>query len=291
MRLFHVPVVAANLLAAFVFSTAAAVDVVELRGGGQIEGTVKRVEQERAPYVVVQVDAKIRVAIPESQVARVAESADLEEYRQRSKDVKEVADELYELARWCKGKQLIAQYRYHLQRAIAIDPEHSKARAALGYVTYEGHWIRNSQLRKIRGMIWVSGQDRLPEEVALSDAQEETTIAVKKWNLEIARLRTAVLRGGDRGAESQAKLAAIEDPNAAPAMAHDGAVRLHGAYTVKCPAWSLRYTAARLQGRARRVRSLRPRPRFCLCLVAATPSSKAYQLPSNGVDTRLPDRC
>lgn len=201
--------------------SASQADVVELRGGGQIEGAVTRTEKERVSYAVVQVDSKLRIAIPESQIARVAESAELEEYRQRAKAAAESAEEHYELARWCKGKQLNAQSRHHYQRVVSIDSEHSEARAALGYVYSQdkNKWIRDSELRKIRGMISVAGRDRLPEEVALLDARDETNREVKLWNREIARLRAAVLRGGEKAGEAQAKLAAIDNPRAAPAIA------------------------------------------------------------------------
>jgi len=85
----------AILLSLSIGATFASADSVELRGGGQVAGAVKRVPQERAPYVVVEVDEKIRVAIPESQIARVGESADLNEYRQRAAVVKDDADEHY----------------------------------------------------------------------------------------------------------------------------------------------------------------------------------------------------
>ncbi len=196
-------------------------DVVELRSGGQVEGAVKRVEQERASFVIVEVDAKVKIAIPESQVARVAESADLEEYRQRVKATKEDANEHYELARWCKGKQLHAQSKYHYQRAISIDPEHKESRGALGYIEHDGKWIRTTELRKIRGMISVAGRDRLPEEVALRDARDEADLSVKLWNREVAKLRAAVLRGGDKAAEATATLVNINDPNVAWAMANE----------------------------------------------------------------------
>jgi hypothetical protein len=210
---------AALFLAIFLIGADSRADVVELRGGGQVEGTVTRTTQEKAPYAVVQVDPKLRIAIPESQIARVAASADLEEYSKQAKATPDDADAQYELARWCKGKTLPAQYRHHLQRAIAIDPDHAKARAALGFVDHEGKWIRYSQLQKERGLISVAGRYRLPEEVALLDAQSEVDVDAKRWVREISRLRAAVLRGGDKGAQASAALAAIEDPRAAPAMA------------------------------------------------------------------------
>lgn len=196
-------------------------DIVQLRSGGQAAGAIKRIEQEKAPYVVVQIDDKLRIAIPESQVARVAPSASLEEYREKVKQLGNDAEEHYELARWCKGNILLAQYRHHLQRAVAIDPNHGKARAALGYVEHEGKWIRHSELQKSRGLISVAGRYRLPEEVALSDAQSETNTDAKRWIREIARLRASVLRGGEKGNQAMASLAAINDPLAAPAMASE----------------------------------------------------------------------
>jgi hypothetical protein len=206
-------------LAILIIAADSRADVVELRGGGQIEGAVKRNAQEKAPYAVVQVDPALRIAIPESQIARVAASADLEEYSEKVKATPDDADAQYELARWCKGKTLLAQYRHHLQRAIAVDPDHAKARAALGFVDHEGKWIRYSQLQKERGLIPVAGRYRLPEEVALLDARSESEIDTKRWTREISRLRAAVLRGGDKGAAASAALAAIQDPYAAPAMA------------------------------------------------------------------------
>jgi hypothetical protein len=221
MRPFHLSLRIGGAMVSVVTTMYCTADVVQLRGGGQVEGAVARQEQERSPYAIVQIDGKLRVAIPETQIARVAESADLEEYRQRARATQEVASEHYELARWCKSKQLNAQCRHHHQRAIALDPDHKEARAALDYVFHEGKWIRNAERQKLRGMISVAGRDRLPEEVALRDARDELNIQVKKWTREIPKLRAAVMRGGDKGAEAFAKLAAIDDRNAAYAMASE----------------------------------------------------------------------
>lgn len=213
-----------RVILASVFASSAMIslaDVVELRGGGQVDGVVQRIEQERAPYAIVNVAPKVKVAIPEAQIARVAESENLSEYRKLSAGTIDDAERQYELAIWCKKSQLLPQHKFHLQQAVAIDPDHSKARAALGYVSHEGKWIRHSQLQKERGMISVAGKYRLPEEVALLDAQSEINTDVKLWNREIARLRTAWMRGGEKGAEATAKLVAIDDPTAAYAMAKE----------------------------------------------------------------------
>jgi len=211
------------LLTFFFGATFATADSVELRGGGHVAGAVKRVPQERTPYVVVDVDEKVRVAIPESQIARVVESADLNEYRQRAAAVKDDADAHYELARWCKSVTLLAQYRHHLQRVISLDVEHAKARAALGYVSdgVGGKWIRHAELQKKRGMVLVASEWRLPEEVAIREVQEEANVDSKRWKKEIDRLVKLVLRGGEKGNAAFAELAAINEFNASYAMAEE----------------------------------------------------------------------
>ncbi len=200
---------------------AAKADNVLLRGGGLLDGAVKRIEQDKVPYVVVEIDNQLKIAIPESQVARVAESEELAEYRKLATAASDDAEAHFELARWCKGNHLNAQSRHHLQRTLAIDPDHSKARAALGYVENDGKWIRHADLQKSRGLISVGGRFRLPEEVALVEAREGASVEAKLLIREVSRLRAAVLRGGPKGNEAMEKLAAIEEPSVAIAMAQE----------------------------------------------------------------------
>jgi hypothetical protein len=205
-------------LAILSVSTPVFADVVQIRGGGQVEGKVSRVDSPKVPYAVVQLDDSVKVAIPESQVNRVAEAANLAEYRARAAAIRGDAEQHYELARWCKQQQLNAQYRYHLQWTVRIDPDHSKARTALGYANHEGKWVRVSDLQKSRGLISVGGKYRLPAELMITQAQKEAETKSKIWVGEIARLKKLIARGGDRAAEAMAALAAIDDPFASAAI-------------------------------------------------------------------------
>jgi hypothetical protein len=193
-------------------------DVVQLRSGGQIEGKVARIDSGKLPYAVVQIDPRLKIAIPESQINRVAEAEGLAEYRTRAAATPAEAEEQYELARWCKANQLSAQARHHLQRAIALDPDHARARASLGFVPHDGKWIRATELQESRGLVSVGGKYRLPAEVMIAQAQREADAKSKSWAREIDRLRKQMLRGGDKGAEALAALAAIDDPSAALAI-------------------------------------------------------------------------
>ncbi len=194
-------------------------DTVEISGGGHVSGSVKRVSETKVPYVVVEVDSDIRVAIPESRVRRVVTSDELAEYRRRAAIAGNDAELNYELARWCSGKYLTAQFRYHMQRAITLKPDHAYARAALNYVQDNGQWVKHADLQRSRGMISVGGVWQLPEVVAIQKTQEENEIASKKWIKDIARLRSQFMTGGKAGPEAFATISAIEDPLAASAIA------------------------------------------------------------------------
>lgn len=199
----------------------ASADVVQLRGGGQVEGIVARVDPGKAPYAVVQVDDRIKVAIPESQINRVAEAEKLAEYREKVAATPAEAEQHYELARWCKQNLLNAQYRYHLQITVKLDSDHSRARTALGFANHEGKWVRVAELQKSRGLIAVGGKYRLPAEVMITQNQADAEAKSKAWQLEVTRLKKLVARGGDRAAEAQAAIVAIDDPFSAPAFAKE----------------------------------------------------------------------
>lgn len=221
MRCQLIPVHLICFAAAAVTVPNATADVVQLRGGGQIEGSVARIDPGKAPYAVVQVDDRIKIAIPESQINRVAEAEKLAEYREKVAATPANAEQHYELARWCKQSLLNAQYRYHLQITIKLDPDHSRARTALGYANDEGRWIRLTELQKSRGLIAVSGRYRLPAEVMFTQNRADAELKSKVWQSEVTRLKKLIARGGDRAADAQATLAATNDPFAAAAFAKE----------------------------------------------------------------------
>lgn len=193
-------------------------DDVQLRGGGRVEGAVTRVESGKPPYALIEIDSRLKVAVPENQIARVADDAALAEYRERAAATPATAEAQYDLALWCQRSSLHAHARHHLQRAIRLDPNHARARSGLGYVAHEGRWVRYSDLQESRGLVKISGKYRVPAEWMISQAQQDADKASKLWIRELDRLKKAVARGGDRAAEAWATLTAIDDPLAALAI-------------------------------------------------------------------------
>lgn len=206
------------LASCFLLECVAWGEEVQLRGGGRLSGKVSRVDSGKAPYAVIEVDPGIKVAIPENQLASVAEPEAIAEYRRRAAETPQEAEAQYELAAWCQRSSLRAQARHHLQRVIRIDPSHERARDALGYVSYDGKWVREADLQKARGLVRINGKYRMPAEYVMTEAKESGEKRSKLWVRDIDRLKKQVARGGDRAAEAQAELAAIDDPLAAMAI-------------------------------------------------------------------------
>ena len=182
-------------------------DTVELSRGGHLTGKVQRKEK----VVIVVVDEKIQVAIPDSRVRRVVSSDELAEYRRRVIAAGDDPEAHYELARWCVTGTNVPgdaqKYKeYHLRRAIELDPEHIKARAALDYVKHRGQWIQKDQLYRERGMITRGGSATLPEAAAIEDSRQATDVETKKWIREVKRLVAMATRPSSKSAEALEKL-------------------------------------------------------------------------------------
>ncbi len=230
-------------------------DTVELYGSGQVAGKVLKDEPDaKPPFVLLQLDEQLKIAIPKSRVQRVTTADELAEYRANVGKAGNDPEKHYQLAIWCEKNNLSHQRRYHMRRTVAIDPDHSKARASLGYVRDgKNKWILYSQQQRDRGLISVAGRWVLPEAVARDRMQEEADVKAKKWIKEIARLRSAALRGGTKSAEAIEAIKAINDPLAADAVAKE----LNDSRGKTTQSSDMRLTWVKLLGRFRNLPSIR----------------------------------
>ena len=195
-------------------------DTLEISGGGHLTGEVQR----KGDLVIVKVDDQVQVAIPASRVRRVVKSDELAEYRRLAALVGDDAERHYQLALWCVRSDGVAgdvqRYkRYHMQRAIDLNPDHAKARGGLGFTRQNGKWIRTSDLMTARGMVPRSGGWELPEAAAIEEYQNSINVDARKWNREVNRLVAVVLRGSSKAPEAMETLSSIRDPLAADAIA------------------------------------------------------------------------
>ena len=192
-------------------------DTLQIVGGGRLSGPSKVVEASD-DYVMVKVDDTMTVAIDQSHVRRRIEDAELADYAELLTATGEQADAQFELGRWCRGRGLVAQSRFHYRRAMAADPDHKLARAALGYVRTGGQWIQFDELRRKQGLVNEGGRWTLPEAVEAEAAAKADDVASKRWIKDLARLRARAIRGD---ADAIAEIAAITDPLSANAIASE----------------------------------------------------------------------
>lgn len=210
------------LLAALGLATALAAargDVVELEGGGRLEGRLVRdAEVERGNLAV---DSRYgRVVVDRDFVLRTRDESPAEaEYRRRAPTVSDTPDAQYALACWCRDNGLKEATRTHLARVLEFDPQHAEARLLLGYQQVGGEWMTREDVLASRGLVRWRGEYRTPQEVLLLKQKRQAERSQADWRDRLKRLSVAFASTDDatlRAAEEE--LLAIDDPMATPVL-------------------------------------------------------------------------
>ena len=190
-------------------------DWVYLFNGGILEGKVTqkdgKVYIERHNGLVV---------IPAEQVDRIEQKkTDFEIYLERfqvlAPDQEGAGQKFAELGQWAAERDFKAQAETCYRKAIEASPDNELARAALGYVRYNGAWMGFGEAQKARGLVrhgdaWVT-----PE--AKADLQKlEAATELERARAESERLRLrraeAELQAANAKADAaQAQIDALRD--------------------------------------------------------------------------------
>jgi len=192
-------------------------DAFVLSQGGRITGDLQNPEQSpRETYVVKTPDGSI-VTLSRAQVKQVVRQRPIEiQYEKRRVHTAETAEAQWEMAEWCRENKLPAQRKVHLQRVIALDPEHGEARRALGYQRVDGKWLTQDEQMRKRGYLWYQGRYRTPEEIALLEEKRDLNAREKEW---VRKVETYLAwLTGTRGDEARDKILSIDDPMAVRAL-------------------------------------------------------------------------
>lgn len=141
----------------------ASADEVHLVGGARIEGNASR----QGDKVVIQLESG-QISLPASSVQRIEprpsalDGAAALAARLAPDDVAG----LLTLADYCRDNGLPARERESLERILELEPDHARARARLGYVRREGHWITHEEQMRLDGFVREGGQWLSREQVA-----------------------------------------------------------------------------------------------------------------------------
>lgn len=208
---------ATTLLAGVLLLSAIAVaraDVFQLASGGRVQGEwLNRDEQPLSRYLV-KTTGGVVVELPITQVRETVRQSPAEaDYEKRAVVTADTVSAQWELAEWCRQHRLAAQRQRHLERIIALDPNHQQARSVLGYQFLQGKWMLRDEFRRQEGYEFYRGRWRTPQEIEVLEARARNELAQKEWMVRLKRWRQEL--GGERPQLALEQLTAIKDPVAA----------------------------------------------------------------------------
>ncbi|MEZ6090183.1 MAG: hypothetical protein R3C05_19580 [Pirellulaceae bacterium] len=167
--------IASILMALIVAPSMVLADVIHLRSGGSIAGSVRPIVVGKQKMIVVDIGNGIQVSLGAGEVARIeSEGEQIVRYRQLVEAAGNDPEKHWELARWCKANAMLPQYDRQVRHVIRLDPEHAVARQSLGYTKLEdGRWMLHDELQRSRGLVHHLGKWKVPSDVEMTEAAEE----------------------------------------------------------------------------------------------------------------------
>jgi hypothetical protein len=131
--------------------------------------------------------------------------------------MKDTAEDQWKLAEWCNSHKLPAERILHMERVIELDPDHAKARLALGYMKEGGKWQTKDEVQMKKGLVKDRrGVWRPPQQIEDLEREKKTKEAEKAWVVKIKRWRGWL--DGDRADEATTEIQQIDDPMATLAL-------------------------------------------------------------------------
>jgi hypothetical protein len=208
------------LLGCATFVAAGRAEVFVLKSGGRIEGELLNRERAAGQAWQLRTGSGVRLALADSAVQRVIAKTDLDKQYEAllPKTPNTVAGQ-WAMAQWCQEAGLEEQRKRHLQAIITLDPDHTEARKALGYQRHGSRWFTQDEYMQNLGYVRYKGAWRFKQEVEIDSLSAQGELAVKEWRRDIRRWIGHVASGSRHAAEAERELAAIRDPEAAPALA------------------------------------------------------------------------
>jgi phosphoglycolate phosphatase-like HAD superfamily hydrolase len=211
-----------RLLPLFLLAVAAPAwaDTFLLHNGGRVEGELLNADEKPRKSYVVQTDDGAKITLDAEQVAKVVQlSAAQREYEKIRPTFPDTVEGQLELSEWCRKEKLNAERFAHLERVIALEPDHAQARRALGYYQMNGQWSKRDDLMEKRGLIKHNGRWLTQQEIDLAEKKRDQELQEKAWFQKVDRWRDAIHNNRRDRDQALASLQAIKDPAAVKALA------------------------------------------------------------------------
>jgi hypothetical protein len=192
-------------------------DVFQLASGGQIDGQLVNVDRQARDNYVVRTADGLQLTFTAAAIKRFVPQTKAEaDYERFLKKMPASAEGNWTMAQWCSDNGLNNLRDVHLNEVLAHDPEHKKARLALGYTSLDGKWVKTEDWNRQQGYIYYRGAWRTPQDAAAMDAAEKLALAQRQFKPKLKAARSR-LEGRDQAA-ALAEIRATTDPLAAAAL-------------------------------------------------------------------------
>ena len=186
-------------------------DLLQLKTGAKLRGTWENPSEPPPEFYEFTTQQGARLRLARKQVASVKrESPALMHYQQWSPRSEDSVAAHWKLAQWCRANGLIQQRSWHLERILALDPNHVAARRGLGYGQLNGQWVLPDDLQRQRGFVQHEGRWKLPQQVQLLEEREAIQRAARLWRAKIERLSEDLRT--EKAKDAYQQLVAIRDP-------------------------------------------------------------------------------
>lgn len=194
-------------------------DVVRLNSGTEFHGKIATTAA--SDTVTIDLLSGGRISVPAGDVTmQVVRPVAIEEYELRHRQVADTVEARWALAEWCRTKGLAAQREMQLTRLVELEPDHERARAALGHVWKDGAWVDWDAYMTARGYVKHKGKYITQQELELLEKTSEELKREQEWFPKV-RLWTGWITANNatRAQQGMTALRDLKDPDAAPAIA------------------------------------------------------------------------
>lgn len=210
-------------LAGLLLTSTAAADVVQLKNGGLLRGTIKTDSKAKTETIEVQLLSGTLISVDKDQVADlVRRPLKFEQYAARVQELEDTLAANWELAEWCRENRLDEQRRAHLERVIDFDPEHKRAHLGLGHTQQDGEWLTKEEVeerKREQGFVKFNGKYVPITQLEAVQAKAEQSEAQKEWFAKVRQwLQMATGPNSGKAADGLNAIRDIRSPDAVPAL-------------------------------------------------------------------------
>jgi len=202
--------------------SASRADLLKLKSGGEIRGKLLPPSTSGSEEVrTVRTLTGGSITVDAQQIEFITNrSLSIEEYESKSVEIENTVAAHLKLADWCLQNHLRSQRNQEMEQVLLLDPNHAKARAALGYTKRDGEWMTRDEAMRKNGYIKYKGRYVSSAELNLLEKNEAELIEERKWikdvKLWLAWMNSNQVQQQQAGLKN---IQSIRDPHSVAALA------------------------------------------------------------------------